>query len=237
MSTSYTARLPLPDHIVQGRDHKLQCPIHRDGALVTPTEGAVAVYDASGTAVVPVSPATVEDGVATFVVPGATTAGLRRGAGWRIEWTLTLPDGAVITPRNTASLVKTHLYPVITDADIIARAPSLDPKTDKRLSKSTTYQWAIDEAWVEIQQWLIDQGNRPNLIVAPHSLRSIHLYLALALIYGDMSTSQADAYHAQAERYREAYREARDALKLAYDEDDDGRADTMRPSYPTLWLY
>lgn len=240
MSASYTARLPLPDLIVQGQDHTLKCPIYRDGALVPPTEGTVAVYDAAGASVLSATITVVDGeesfGVASCVVPGTLTAGLQRAVGWRVEWTLTLHDGTVITPRNVAALVKTHLFPVITDQDIIDRAPTLTPRSNQRLSKSTTYQWAIDASWVEIQQYLWDRGNRPNLIVAPHSLRSIHLYKALELIYSDMSTTQADAYHAQAERYRELYREARESLRLPYDEDDDGRPDVVRPEFATWFL-
>ncbi len=236
MAPSYTARLPLPDMIVQGRGHKLTCPVYRDGALVAPVSAAVTVYDATDTAVVSSAVATVTDSVATYEVAGALTSGLIRSTGWRVEWALEMPDGSIITPRNTAALVRTHIYPVITDADITARVPALDLDKNRKLNRSANYQWAIDESFLEIQQWLLDQGNRPNLIVAPSALRSVHLYLALSLIFADMSTTGSDSYGTQAATYREMYREARSALTLDYDEDDDGRADQRRPANPTLWL-
>ena len=234
--TPYTARLPLPDLIVQGRDHTLTCPIYRSGELVAPVSGTVTVLDASGALVVDEQPVSVIDSVATYTVLAAATSGRARSMDWQVRWVLILPDGSTITPRNDAALVKTHLYPVVSDADLHARYPMLDPSTNARISDEETYQGFLDEAWVEINQRLIAKGNRPNLITTPHTLRAVHMHLALALIFDDMSTRQNEASE-RAAHHREMYREAWAGLQFSYDTDDDGRPDQQaRPAEPVWWL-
>lgn len=236
MSTP-TARLPLPDLIVQAQEHRLECPLYRDGALVAPVSGTVTVYDANGRAVVDAQAVTITDSVATYTVPAALTSGRARGMGWRVLWSLTLADGSVVTPRNDAALVRTLLYPVVTDADLIARAPALNPAVNHRISKNENYQPFLDEAWLEIQQRLIATGNRPNLVTTPHALRSVHLYLTLSLIFDDLAARMDGHYGERAAHYRALYREAWASLNLSKDVDDDGVADEQAaPAEPIWWF-
>lgn len=232
-----TARLPLADDIVQGRDTTLRCPLYRDGELVPVVGGAVTITDASGLGVVDAAPVVVASGVATYAVAGALTADRPRGDGWLVAWVLQLEDGRVETPRNPAALVLSPLYPVITDEDLIRRLPALDPARGSRVTSAAHHQDALDEAWIEIQQRLIGLGNRPNLIMQPAALRPAHIALTLALVLEGLSLRAQDAYADRAAAYREQYRAAWDSLSFRYDVGDTGRpGPKKRPASPTLWL-
>ncbi len=237
MAPSYTVRHSMPHFIVQGRPHELACPVYYEGEVVTPTSASVSVYDASNQAVVDGATATIgADGIATYVVQGATTSGLQRARGWRVEWEINLDDGTVLTPRSKAALVRTQLYCPVTDADIVARVPSLDTADGRRISGHYHYQWAIDSAWIEVSQWLLGKENLPHLVTDSSDLWPVVLYLAVSLIFADMSSTQGDSYSAQATTYRELYVEARGQVNLDYDRDDDGVADERRAAEPTLWF-
>lgn len=233
----YTVRLPLPDLIVRGRSHVLQAPVYLSGSLVTPDSATVSVYDATNAAVVDAAAATITGGVATYTIASGDLTSYSLGDGWRVEWVITLDSGEILTPRNDASLVRSGLWPVISDVDLARRVPGLSPSAAVQLTRATTYQDAIDEAWVEIQLRLIAKGNRPNLVMEPSALRSVHLYLALALVMEDQELRSAPVYEQRAQAYRDAYERAWAELSPRYDSDDDGVADTRRrASAATIWL-
>lgn len=233
----HTARLPLPDFIVQGDDNTLTCPVYRNGVLVAPASATVSVFDANNTAIVDAESATITGSVATYEVAGATTASLTRSMGWRVEWVITLDDGTILRPRNDACLVRSLLQPVITDADLLRRVPALDPNNPRRIAGPDGYQSFLDEAWVEIVQRLISQGSFPHRVLNPSALRPVHMYLALSLIFEDAANRLQAAFQERADQYREQYRAAFDSLTLVYDIDDDGAADQRsRPVVRTVWL-
>jgi hypothetical protein len=233
----HTARLPLPDFLVQGDDNVLTCPIYRTGVLVAPASATVSVFDASNTAIVDSESATITGSVATYEVAGAVTASLSRSMGWRVEWVITLDDGTVLRPRNDAALVRSLLQPVVTDSDLVRRVPALDPTSPRRIAGPDGYQPFLDEAWVEIVQRLISQGSFPHRVLNPSALRPVHMYLTLSLIFEDAANRLQAAFQERADYYREQYRAAFDALTLVYDTDDDGAADQRsRPAASTIWL-
>lgn len=234
---AYTARFQLPDLIEQGRDNALRCPVYLSGGLAVPTAGIASIYDATGAAVTSAATATIAGSVAGYTVASATLATRTRGEGWRVEWALTMPDGVVHTFRNEAALVRRALYPVVTDADLFRRVSSLDPAGPSPITRASTQQDKIDEAWVQIQQKLLDKGNRPNLIMSPSALRSVHLAAALALVFEDLASRVNASYETRAKAYRDEARAAWAELRFLYDEGDDGQADTLsrRPSGRTVW--
>lgn len=229
----YTTRLPLPDLIVRGRNHTIQCPVYRDGAVVAVTEAGstVSVYDESNTAIVDAAAVTVTSSIARYVITAATTTSLALSERWRVEWTLVLaaalaPD-AVIQARNSASLVRHGLEPVIGDVDLWRVVPALDPTGTAPITPRSTYQTVIDEAWTAIQLRIIAAGNRPNLILEPSALREVHLAESLALLFGDLA-ARSPTYETRAAEYRLQAKEAWGRVNLLYDSSDAGQADSGR---------
>lgn len=239
--TIYTARLPLPELIEQGRDNAVECAVWRDGALAAPSSGTVSLYNSSNTAIVDGASVTVTGSIATYTVTAATVADQALEEGYRIEWALTMPDGVVHTFRNDAALVRARLYPVVTASDLYRRHPDLDPSNAASLVASgTTHQDALDEAWVEIQLRLIGKGNRPNLVMSPSSTRLLHLYLTLEMVFRDFSTTSGEGkWESLALSYQSKAEAAWHDLGFLYDEGDDGAVDdpqVRRTATPSIWL-
>lgn len=233
-----TVRLSLPDLIVRGAAHTIFAPVYLDGALDAPSSGTVSVYNASNTAVVNAQAVTVSGSIAQYDISAGDLTSETLGEGWRVEWSLTMSDGDVLTPRNDAALVRSALWPVISDVDITRRMPSLDTSGSTPISTATNYQGELDEAWTEISLRLIREGNRPNLIMEPSALRECHMALTLAIIFeGRLASRLQPAYLEQAMAYREMYERAWSSLSFRYDVDDDGQPDPGRRSaQPTVWL-
>lgn len=234
-TTFYTARFLQPDLLEKARANVLRCPVYRSGALVAPTSGTISIYDDAGSAVVSAASVTITSSVATYSYTPASTLAL--GEGWRVEWTLVISASTYVF-ENEAALCRKALSPVVTDADLYRRVSSLDPSGAAPISSLTDYQDYLDEAWAVIQMRLIGAGNRPNLILSPASLREAHLCLTLALIFEDLSSRLNAAYEARAADYRNQYQDAWKNIKLVYDADDDGQAESKgrTSAIPTYWL-
>ena len=237
--TTYTARFMLPDLIERGRNEVIKCQVYHNGALVAPSSGTVSVYDPSNTAKVDGASVTIASSVAKYTITSGTLSSEQLAEGWRIEWALAMPDGVTHNFRNSASLVRGRLYMPITDADLIRVVSALDPSSSSSITSVSNWQDYLDEAWVQIQLRLIEQGNRPNLVMSPSSLREGALALTLSLIFEDLTTRLSDAYEMRAEKYREQYERAWGRLRFLYDSDDDGKADDTnqrRGAMSTVWL-
>lgn len=239
-TTEYAPHFTLPELLEQRRDNTVRCPVYRDGALVGPTQvgSSVTVYNAVDAKVVDAAAVSVSGDVAEYTIPAATLGAQQRGEGWRVEWSLVMPDGHVHIFRNEAALVKRLLYPVVSDIDLFRRVSALDPNGSDPLSTVDDYQDYLDEAWTEIQLQLISEGNRPNLVMSPSALREVHLTLTLALIFDDFATRLNPAWAERAADFREQHRAAWKRLRFEYDADDDGVADSRRrrSGSATTWL-
>ncbi len=237
-STAYTARFSVPDLIERSRTNVLRAPVYRDGGLVAPSAGLVSVYQPSGTALVANEAATITDKVATYTLASsAVPATMPLGAGWRIEWVLTI-DGVEVQVENDGALVRKVLRPVISDVDLFRRCSGLDPNGPDPMSTLTNYQPYIDEAWVVITLRLLEQGNRPNLIMSPSALREVHASLTLSLLFEDHATRLNAAFSDRAKEYRGQYETAWGRLNFVYDKDGDGTTDpNQRKAGPAItWL-
>lgn len=221
-STYYTGRSALPDFIVRGADTVLSMSLYLDGAKVAVSSATLTVYNESGTAVLSAVSASIASNTASYTVTAATTATLSLSPNWRVEWAMNLTAGGVEVVKNDAQLVRTVLRPVITDADLYRRVSGLDASDANALSSKADYQDFLDEAWVEINQRLIEIGNRPALIGSPSSVRGAHLYLTLALVFEDMATRAPEAYSDRASMYRKQYEGALQRLTFKYPEDEYG---------------
>lgn len=238
-STSFrTARLLLPDYLVQGQDNAISCPLWQDGALVAPTSGTVSVFDASNTAIVDGATATITGSIATYTVTAATLpASLSRGMGWRVEWSLVVSSTTTVY-RNSAGLIKSQLAPVVTDADLFRRESALDPSGSAPVSSLSDYQDYIDEAWVTLTGRLAARGSLPHLVMEPSALREPHLLLSLHLIFQDFRTRLSETWTEKAADYRSQFEKSWDSLAFEYDTADSGQSDgrRKRSASPTVWL-
>lgn len=218
-----TVRLPSYVAIVRGVDTVLSAPVWASGALVAPTAATARVYDSNG-ALFATLAAVISGSIAQVTVLGSTTTGLALGVGWRVEWDLVIA-GAVRTARTIAVLARSVLYPVVTDEDLYGVQPQLRPGSVGALTRETTYQGYLDEAWRQIEDRLLSAGRRPWLVLEPQALRSPHLYLTMALVFESLSIQSAGALGVMAEQYRREYEATWARVSMAYDRDDDGIAD------------
>jgi hypothetical protein len=234
--SSLAARWVLPDRIVRGRDTDVTLEVYQSGARQTLASVSVVVSRADGTEFASGSAVLSDsDRTATYTVTGTSAESLSDG--WRVVWTATV-GGVVYTFGNEAMLVRQPLAPVLADADLFTRVSSLDPSGTTPITSLADYQAYRDEAWIEIQQRLIQEGNRPALVLSPTALRGAHLELTLALIFEDLSTRLNEAYEARAQQYRRQYHDAWRRLTFRYDADEDGAIDDTRRrrGHGTLWM-
>ena len=237
-TTFYSARFALPDLIVRGRDSHAVLEVYQHGARHSLSSVTATVYRADGTVFAEPTPV-LSDGnkIATVTITGASTSSESLGDGWRISYVATV-EGEVYEFSNEAMLVRAALYPVLTDADLYKRVSSLDPEGTTPITSLADFQTFRDEAWIEISQRLIQEGNRPALILSGSALRGPHLELTLAMIFEDLSTRLNEAYEARAQQYRRQYEHTWRRLTFRYDSDEDGHADDVRRrrGHGTLWM-
>ena len=234
--TEYAARLATRAYLERDRPTVLSIRMYTAGALATPTSGTISVYNASNTAMVSAAAVTAGS-TSSYTLLAATVAGESYGAGWRVEWSLTMPDGYVHVVRQSASLVRVRLACPITDADLLAAHPEL---ASYYPSGQSSYATQIDMVWEDAQGWLESKGKRPYLVTDASALRPWIRAACLAIICrmqaGD--GDPANKWAALADHYDAMTTTARDTLTLEYDETDSGQADPIRraASRPTLWL-
>lgn len=220
----YAPRFRCTELLERGRANVITCPVYRDGVLVVPASASVTVKNPDGTTLATPS-ATVSSSVATATVLAASLSALSYGVGYSVEWALVMPDGTPRTFDNRAAIVRRALAPVISDADLTA----LHPEIARQLpSGTTTYQAWIDEAWWMIQNRLLGQANRANLILEPYALRECHRYLALHLVFSSGVTSRGERQRELAAEHRANYENEWGQLSFAYGSDDSGVADGTR---------
>lgn len=218
---NYSARVALAYQVERARTNIIQCPIYRNGALVTPTSGTITIYDPSNAVVVNGEAVTITSSIATYSV--TTLAAYPYGDGWRVEWALTMPDSTIHTFRVGMANVYFAWSPVLADQDLFRRVSALNPALGaKGLTNLTTYQDYIDEASIEIQRRLTQAGKRPWLMVDATELREAHLLLTLTLIFEDFVTRNNPAYAEVAKNYRTQWEASWSRAKLTFDWAQDG---------------
>ena len=239
LATRYSTDFRVADLIRRGVTTTLRCAMSRGGSLVAPVSGTVSIYDQAGTAIVTAAAAVVADGVATYDVLGTTTASLQLREGWRVSWSLTMPDGVVHVAENNAILARHVPHCPVSERDIWSRVPSLHPDSSGRISTRRDYSTTIDDAWVQIQDGLLSKGRRHELVVTATQLREVTLLLCLALIFEDLAAGMQDgsAMRLSAADYRRQYATMWAQLSFDYDSDDDGTPDTRASAPQTVWLY
>jgi len=219
----FSARIPFPDYLERARAQVVKLEVYRDGALVAPSSGTFTLSDAAGDAVIDAAAVTVSASVAQYSIGAASLPTTKEvGEGWQEEWALVFSDGVTRTFRRSAALVLRALFPVVTDADLLACYSDLD---DLRPADLTSYQQYIDESWRRVVGRLVSKGRFPYLILDPWALREIHLEWTLALVFADFGSSVGDGgrYIELAESHKKTAAAAWRSLTFLYDEDHDGK--------------
>lgn len=196
----YTLDLTTPLELVRGQTATL-APVVRSEAntVVTPTTWAAQLYraetqllTASGTGAVS----------ASFAIPSTYTLADDYSVRWQI-----VHAGGRLDLRHRASVVLTRLYPVLTAAEIYARAPALNPAAAGSLrifGAGQSVMTVAAEAWRDLLHELRSRCVRPRLIVDPEDLRTIHLQMTLALLYRSVASTLNETSYLEHARDAEA---------------------------------
>ncbi len=110
----------------------------------------------------------------------------------------------------------------LTYEDLTARDSRL-----KTLAPDENYRWEneIAQAYIELSNLLLNKkGLKPWRVLNWAELKMPLLKLALANIYGNLSTSPEDSYAAQAARYRSEFEDIMSTQMIHYDDTMDGHA-------------
>lgn len=205
------------DVLVRARDTVLRLTLVQDGDAVVPSSATVEVRTADGALVA--APAVTLAATCTATLTAASTADRTLGDGWSVEWTVEV-DGAELSYRHPAALCLRDLAPVITEADLWARNRALDPDAGRPLTNVASLRRAVEQSWADIVDQLLGLGRRPWLILEPSALRGVHLQLALALVFEELATTNADAYGPTAAHHRRNFDAAWRRLSFQYDAGD-----------------
>ena len=198
----YAARIAYPQYLERGRQQVVALPVYTDGGLAAPSSGTYTLQGLSEE-VVATGAIAVVGSIAQFTLeatdlPDTTLL----GQGYVELWALVMPDGTTRTFRRDAVVVRRALYPVLTDADLDAVYSDL---ARMRASALSSWQTFRDEAWKRILGRLESQGNLPNLIMTPWSLREVHLDLTLYLIALDQRRGNAEKWAHLAEHHKREF--------------------------------
>ena len=242
MATSLVADVPfsaifqLPE-LLEQKAELMRCPVELSGVVLAPTAiVSVKLYKPGKTEITLEAPSIVGD-VATVTIAAAVLQAEDLGTGWWVEWVLTIA-GTDYTFVNDAALVAHRLFPTIGVSALYARMRSLDPASAHVITSMTAgdYQIKLFEVDVDVQLRLIEMGNRPSRIYSPSALRAVWLALWIAMIFEDLATTDNE-HQETADRWRDRYSAAWQALTYISDEDLDGEPDEGRRSLKrTVWL-
>ena len=228
-------RLPLPHFIERNRDTVVSCPLYEDGELASPPSCTVVVTDENGDTMSSGS-GVVVGGVMVYTIAGTDTADESLSDSWSVVWSF---DG--LSPmQNLAYLVRRVLPCMVVSADLIRAHRSLGTQN---YTSTTDWSETIAEAWVIVQNRLMAEGRRPELVVEPSALRGVVLSKSLELAFRSLGTytESSPMLQAEADRYRSDYAEQWSQLRLRYDADEDGSPSPSSEagsttSFGTLWL-
>lgn len=217
------ARARLPVFLEREKTQTIALGLYDGASAAPPASGTVTIYDQGGNvigtenaAVVPTS-----SGVSYEVLASLLPADLSFSTRWRVAWVLTYSTPETVKITQQAHLVRSSVYAVISDVDLYERHPEL-----AQLLPPTQTSWAtqVDAAFVEIQQRLLLDSHRPQLILNSWALAPVHTTLALGRIFRLLSTMVANGgkYETEATKYLAEYETAWGQLRFDYDYDESG---------------
>ena len=237
--TDYTPRFLGPTYLERDRPTPLRLGIYFGSASVVVASGTISIYDPANTAVVSGAAVTVDAaGFATYSLLAATVASYNFAQGWRVEWSLVCPDTYTHVFRNSAALVRVHLPPAATEADLLRLHPDL---RNYLPNGQSSWQDQIDVAWeFAVVGKLEGMGRRPYLVVSQSSLVPPHTYEALAVIGAVLNAGgdETTSWGRFQTRYEKLAATAWANCAFVYDESDSGNPNgsIRAAATPTIWL-
>lgn len=233
----------LPRMILRGQDQTLDISWFVENSLITTITGATLTLKQGSRVLLDAVPATTlgAGGVsATYDLTAAQVPDTLSFSDTMLEiWTLTgtvFGTPAEVTTRRSGHLVRTILYPLINDADLISRHRRIE---DIRPPGITNFAQYRDLAWEVLNRDLIKKGRRPELILDSYSLVDMHVYKSLELIFRDAITFVGDGrYNDLADMYNDAYREEFENVQFRYDRNENEAIedDEREAASPSIWL-
>ncbi len=226
----HTVRFPHPYEVVFDKATTLKAPVYLNGSLVAPdaATSTVTIFDNNNTKVVDGVSVTVTASIALVVVAANVFTEDDVGERIRVEWTLT-GDGlstTVLRPENDGIVAAREIFPCITDGDLIRPIRAVDPAAVNAITKATTFQDEIDEAWTTLVGWLIQDGTRPAYVMSPSSFRQTLIFLSLANVYGGILASRLNtAYAEEAVKFENRAVKAYNKVVILSDKDGDAIPD------------
>jgi hypothetical protein len=237
LSESYrSARYRTPHNIVRDRDPTLSLFTRLGGAAAIVTSGTITIRDADGTKIVdgdPIVPGS--EGEATYALTAATVpSSLAFSCNWSVDWDLVYADGDQLFSRS-AFLLRRPLHPVIDAQDIMNRHTDIVPAG---ILTAAEIQIHVDDAWGDIQGWLIADGHPPQKVLSAETLAEMHADHSSYKMFANLATyatGQAGRYATERDRYFKLARDNYGRLQLSEDANEDGTADGTTDSVVPLY--
>lgn len=222
----YSIDYNLPIMIERARDQVLSVRIYKNSSTAQVLSATISIFDENGTAIVDEESASISAYIPSYSLTSAEIpATMTLSDKLQIRWTVTIDDGSnpdqVMIFTQQAYLVRTILFSVVSNADVLSRHPDLAYQLP---SGTSTWDSFIDEAWQSINTRLIGLGRRPQLILNNYALYEPHILLSLALIYRSLAinTVSSSRFGELATLYKKEYEETFKSLVLDYDADQNG---------------
>ncbi|MDP2307993.1 MAG: hypothetical protein Q8P18_18355 [Pseudomonadota bacterium] len=179
--TTYSVGWYGPELLQRNRANSVTCPVERSGVAATVT-AATFTLKQGGAILLSVAADTLSP--PTYAVSGATLTSLSYGMGYTVEWAVAI-GGVSYTFDRPCCVCRRALFPVVKTSDLV----DLHGTITSLMPSGQTAQGWIDLAWKQIQRRIIAAGHLPQTNVEPDSLRDVHTYLALHLMFTSWSTA------------------------------------------------
>lgn len=242
-SSPPAARFDLPDLLEQAQGGTLTCPLYSGEDLVAPSSGTFSLLRADGTAIVDAQAVTVSGDVAQYTVSSASLSSETRGLGFRVRWSLVV-SGVTYTYDNEAGIVRAVPAPPATHGHVARRWTGWESyltgvAIDGVLQ--TTFAHWLGEAWLEMQRWLLRQGNRPHLVLASYELLDLHIAWTWWRFCEDkaVDSNAEDRWERKATQAKQDLDELKGEVSFTVDDNDDGAVAASadkQPAMPPLFL-
>jgi hypothetical protein len=225
--------------IRRNENRTLDASWFEDNVLMSPTACTVTLKQGSTVLLDEVAATTIGGPTdsATLDILAALTTDLSFSDTILELWTFT--GGAPpfqVTARRSGHLVRSILYPLIHDSDLLARHQRLN---DIRPPTLNTFEPYRDTAWEVLNRDLIKQGRRPELILDSYAIIDMHIFKSLELIFRDAITFVGDGrYNDLAVMYAEKYTDEWQTVVFRYDRNEnDAISDSeLEAVTPSTWL-
>jgi hypothetical protein len=226
--TDYAPGAEIPDCIQRDLSSTIAFPVYRDDMVVAVTQAgsSFSLRKPDGSLLISGRAVTVVGGVPQVSISSSEIASEPFQMGYRGEWTLVI-SGSTYNYRNEIGIVRYAPILPISDRNLTGRHSKIDTWL-AGTGKSSWQTW-IDLTWAECQRWLVQKGNRANLIVQSSDLVDLMRVWTMRNILTDILSSQnGERFRDLFEEYKRQCSELQSTLTFAYAHTDDVIPDSQR---------